>query len=290
MSKIKHIFRGRKWLRNLVTILLCLVVVGGIVGGVVAFTRNTEKIDDVLTYKSIGWTSYKIGGLDTNGNYLSTDKSIFTKKVFECQGLNVTPVFDNEVAYQIYFYDSTNKFVHTTGRLTGTFIQDSVPFVAKYARIVITPKDDNKVTIFELVKYAKQLEVKVFREQGFKNYTENLCVETYANSKVLNGVITQDANCEYSLSNYIDVSPYGESLIFRLVPNHQSLENTGIFFFDSSKNLVRGSTIGAEATLCFEASTGTKYYSINLDGDDMTSVYYIITSFKPDTPVGVFCR
>ena len=297
MSKIKHIFRGRKWLRNLVTILLCLVVVGGVVGGVVALTRNTDKIEEALTYKSIGWTKYSIGGLATNGAYMSTDHSIYTEKAFECQGLNVTPVFDSDVSYQIYFYDQNNEFVHTTGRLTGTFVQDSVPFFAKYARIVVTPNNDNKVTIFEKAKYAKQIEVKVYREQGFVNYTDNLVeVDESTIGYVLNGSGEVVAHNEAEVvSKYINVMPYRESLIYR--EQYTNIDNKPLHVYDSAKNHLGTILVGESAKICFTTSEGVNYYSLSFsdliihsDANSNASVAFIRTSGAMSAMEGIYCR
>ena len=290
MSKIKQLFRGRKWLRNLVTILLCLVVVGGVVGGVVALTRNTDKIDEALTYKSIGWTKYSIGGLASNGSYMSTDQSIYTEKAFECQGLNVTPVFDSTVSYQIYFYDQNNEFVHTTGRLTGTFVQDSVPFFAKYARIVITPNDDNKVTIFEKAKYAKQIEVKIYREQGFKNYTEDLFetdVLGYVNKTT--GVI-DNTNTSTAISKSINILAYNEFLVFRLSGVSPDLHNYWIAVYNGLNEYI-GHVDFTSAQEVFTSSQGYIYYSIPMSlvsaFDGATFVRFISVA---DNLIGVFCR
>ena len=261
MSKIKRFFRRKSLLRNIILGILIVVTVGAAVGGVVALSRNTDKIDEALTYKSIGWTKYSIGGLASNGAYMSTDQSIYTEKAFECQGLNVTPIFDSEVSYQIYFYDQNNEFVHTTGRLTGTFVQDSVPFFAKYARIVITPNDDNKVTIFEKRGYAKQLEVKVYREQGFKNYTENLF--SYAiEGKLLNGsneLVDSDV-AGAGVSEYINVSSYNEMLIYRL--DHPDIHSTKLFCYDSTKSFMGTVMVQDVATVMFTTSQGIDYYAI----------------------------
>lgn len=268
MSKISNIFNGRRWLRNLLIAVLILVTVGGIVGGVVALTRNTDKIDDALTYKSIGWTKYGIGGLDSNGNYKSTDQSIYTKKAFECQGLNVTPEFDKDVSYEIFFYDQNNKFVHTTGRLTGAFVQDSVPFFAKYARIVITPNDDNKVTIFEKRGYAKQLNVTVYREQGFKNYTDNLLEIEYTDKHFVNGVLTNEDGM--SASKKIYLTSYSEGLCIRSM---DTSKYAWITFFDENDQKVGSLMILPQDAVQSMDCIGGHYWLFKFDGQYSSAKY-----------------
>jgi len=287
MSYISNIFNGRRWFRNLLIVVLILLTVGGIVGGVIALSRNTDKIDDALTYKSIGWTKYGIGGLDSNGNYMSTDKSIYTKNAFECQGLNVTPDFDSQVSYQIYFYDQNNEFVHTTGRLTGAFVQDSVPFFAKYARIVITPNDDDKVTIFEKRGYAKQLNVTVYREQGFKNYTENLLEKAKSGYKFDYNTGLDVEESLMDLSNYIKVSDYNQTLIFR---DDADAGLRVAAFYDSSKSYLNSGTVGSLASICFTTSTGVKYYSINLSDISDSVTYMRLCWDNAKSAPEVYCR
>ena len=287
MANFKQILRNKKWLRTIITVVLVLGVVGGLIGGIVAIMRNTDKIDNALTYKTIGATKYAIGGLDGNGNYMNTDQSIYTKDAFECQGLNCTLDFDNDVSYQIYFYDQNNEFVHTTGKLTGAFVQDSVPFFAKYARIVITPNDDNKISLFEKGKYARQLNTTVYREQGYKNYTENLLsvAKTGYKFDYDTGVDTIDASMD--LSNYIKVAGYSESLIFR---DDADAGFRVCGFYDAEKSFVSFSTLAEIASLSFTTSEGVKYYSIDLDELSSSVVYLRICWDNGHHVPFVFCR
>lgn len=286
MSKLGNFFSGRKWLKILLIGALILVTCGGLFGGIVALSRNTDKIDHAMTYKSVGTTKYSIGGLDSKGNYMSTDKSIFTKKAFECQGLNVTPNFDTDVSYQIYFYDQDNKFVHTTGSLTGAFVQDSVPFFAKYARIVITPKDDNKVTIFEVTKYAKQIKTTIYREQGFKNYTEDLFEVEFTDSALSSTDGSVVSSEGLVVCKYINVVPYRESMIFR---NLSSVGDLKLFAYDSAKNYVGYSVIKDIAT-CFTSSEGVLYYSVPLKSLDNSVAFVRFSCGNPSDVMQVYCR
>ena len=292
MSKITNFFKRKSLLRNIIVGILIVVTVGAAVGGIVALTRNTDKIDDALTYKSIGWTSYKIGGLaPSNGEYMSTDASVYTKKAFECQGLNVTPVFDNDVSYEIYFYDQNNKFVHRTGLLTGAFIQDSVPFFAKYARIVVTPNDDNKVTIFELAKYAKQIEVKVYREQGFKNYTENLFKILQDHAQWNQGSISTDDEYTTVVGDYIDMTAYREAMMIK--DNGGDLATQHLYLFGSDKTYKGYVNLGDVAVESFVTSLGDHYYAVPTSA--LTSLYngsvvFLSTHCSATNMLNIYCR
>ena len=272
----------------LLIILLVVVCVGIIGGGTVGILRLTDS--SKLDQKTISSMKFSVGGLDSNGKYMNTNASIYTKEAFECQGLNVNLSFDNEVEYQIYFYDQNNDFVHTTGKLSGAFVKDSVPFFAKYARIVVTPKNDDVVSKIEVLSYAKQLTVKVNREQGFKNYTENLfsIAKTGVGIDYATGQESaeMDNSANFVVTNYVDVSSYKDALVFKT--DKTEFLNTALFLYDANKVWVKSVNISSVAT-CFKASTGY-YYSVDLRKISDKEFTYVRTSTLKDTLVSFYCR
>ena len=138
------------------TTFLAIVVLIGVIGITFAFfgeEKTTKKISP----------SFSIGGLKSDGKYLETKESIYTKELFECRGLTITPDFESQVSYQIFFYDAEGEFLEATPKLTGTFNQ--VPDTATHARMVITPMNDEEVKFYEIRGYAKQLELVVSKNQ-----------------------------------------------------------------------------------------------------------------------------
>ena len=281
------------WVKILIIVLVLAVVGGGIFG--IVKLADQGKFD----YKKISNLAYGIGGLDGSGKYMNTDQSIYTKDAFECQGLNCTLVFDNDISYQIYFYDQNNEFVHTTGKLTGAFVQDSVPFFAKYARIVITPNDDNKVSLLEVNKYAKQLKTTVYREQGFKNYTENLVGNLVAENAFISfttGELSTEGDHTTSVSDYINISSYKEGLIFKSVG---ALDVNCIYCYDAHKSFIGNFNIGKNAKSVFVSSENVHYYGIDFSsikyGENATEKYdtaisYVRLCYVPNLPFEFYCR
>lgn len=161
MAKIKI---KKKW-KSILSV--CLTVVLGI-GAIFGVTRLIDKSQE--THKSIS-PSYSVGGLSSDGKYVETDESIYTKTAFECQGLKITPDFDSQVSYQVFFYDMNEQFLESTSEMTEFY--QGAPLLAKYARIEITPQEDDKVSWYEVLKYAKQLTVEVAKQQDF-NIEEKL--------------------------------------------------------------------------------------------------------------------
>ena len=139
----------------------CCGVLGlGAVMGVGALLDKAEE----TTTKNINPT-YAVGGLTEDGKYLETKESIYTKDAFACQGLDIDLAFNNNVSYRVFFYDADNNFISATENLTDNYDENTTPVESYYARIVITPNDDDKVSWYELNGYAKQLEIEVNKEQ-----------------------------------------------------------------------------------------------------------------------------
>ena len=186
----------------------------------------------------------------------------------------------------MYFYDQNNEFVHTTGKLTGAFVQDSVPFFAKYARIVITPNDDNKVSMLEVMKYAKQLKTTVYREQGFKNYTENLVVidQMPATMNSSGAVVVSEHEREF-VSAYINISSYKEAMVLGIPAGYSSFY---IYLYDNTKTYIDRINVLSDSQLTFVSSEGITYYSINLHSFDNTNFVRVVSSEV--NPVTFCCR
>lgn len=264
MKTFKKIHFRKGWWKSLLAAILCIGVVVGAGFGIASIVKP-DKVDDFVTYSTLSSTKYRVGGLDGKGNYMNTDQSIYTKDAFECQGLNCTLAFDNDISYQIYFYDQNNEFVHTTGKLTGAFVQDSIPFFAKYARIVITPNDDNKVSKLEVMKYAKQLKTTVYREQGFRNYTENLLTWGTATGVAVSGstgAVVEVSGETSVASDFVNVSSYKEGLVLRVYQSSGYGTNP-IYLYDAEKNYLGFAYIGDVANV-FATSEGLTYYGLNL--------------------------
>ena len=162
----------RKRKRTLKTILLSVLGVGAIVGVASGINTLVEKQDEDL--KTIH-PLFEVGCLNSEGKYEETEKAIYTKTAFECQGLEVKLDFDNTIDYQVFFYESDGDFISATNVLTDDSELD-VPILATHARLVVTPNwlemgeeyedsDDRVIKWYETAKYSSQLELKVNKKQ-----------------------------------------------------------------------------------------------------------------------------
>lgn len=150
--------KTKNLVKNILAVGLLIVSAVGAVFSTIALIKKNEETPKESRY------NFEIGGLTEEGKYLETKESIYTKDMFECQGLTVKMAFDNDISYRVFYYDLEDKFVSATERLTEDYTSDTDIFV-KSARIVITPNDDQEVAWYEKNGYAKQLTIEVDKEQ-----------------------------------------------------------------------------------------------------------------------------
>lgn len=177
MKKIK--FKKIKW-KNLLLSVLGIAIILGSVAGVVALVRRDTK--------TISPTVFERGALDDNGVYVASNQSVYTKDAFECRGLKITPDFEYDGTYDVYYYSESGSLLQVRKGLTGIYDEDYP--LATHARVVINPTpvvkegekvSDFKIKFWEVVKYANMLDIKVSRDQEGKYETLNLYVD--ANSQ-----------------------------------------------------------------------------------------------------------
>ena len=147
---------------------VALVLAGVCALGAVGFgvAKLVEFVKDDL--KTIT-PSFDVGNLGTDGKYVSDESTLYTKEAFECDGLQIKLDFDNEISYQIYFYDDLDNFIESTEVLSAAY---SETVHDGYARIVIIPTndEDEKISLTERVTYPGQMTIKVAKEQNVDYY------------------------------------------------------------------------------------------------------------------------
>ena len=165
--------------------------------------------------KTISSTEFSVGGINAQGNYVESKTSIYTKDMFECQGLSIEPDFEATGTYQVFYYDSNKNFFGATDELNaedGVYNIGETFVFAKYARIVITPdvpldEDGNveenfKIRFYEVVGYAKDYKITVNKNQTYtvKNFIKGL---------ENNGQILGEGVWNHSSGSFVSMSDYG---------------------------------------------------------------------------------
>ena len=135
-------FRLKRNTKNVLTIILSCILFFGAIFGLIALLNKEEN----TTY--ISSSAFEVGGLNASGKYSETKESIYTKELIECVGLNIKLDFDSMITYRVFFYDVNGDFLSSTSSLDSDF--DSAPTIARYCRIVITPKEDTEIKWYEI--------------------------------------------------------------------------------------------------------------------------------------------
>ena len=160
-----------KWKSLLTAGLALLLCVGAIVGISSMTAKETTSISAL---------AFKVGAIGENGNYVKSETSIYTKDMFECQGLTIEPDFEATGTYQVFYYGEDKAFLAATEVLKtseGAYVKGDEYPEAKYARIVITPEvptDDNgevvedfKISSLDVMGYASDYTITVAKDQTF---------------------------------------------------------------------------------------------------------------------------
>ena len=156
MKKFKEKSKTKKILKG--------ILVGVVVVTLISlFTTLFVKLDRQTTTTKIGGEAYSIGAIDVDtGDVLETSTSIYLRKAVTTDGLKCELAEDAKITYQLFFFNEDGDFLAATDVLTSDF-DGNVPDGAESVKIVITPTEDDKVTMTEVLGYAGQLTVRVNR-------------------------------------------------------------------------------------------------------------------------------
>lgn len=159
---MKISFKGKGIIKKLALVLAGVAALTGIGFGVKAIVDYTKEDLETISPK------FEVGNLGADGKWIDDESTLYTKEAFQCDGLEIKLDFDNEINYQIFFYDDLDNFIESTQILSESYsggVHDS------YARLVIIPTadEDDKISWTEKISYPKQMDIKVSKIQ-FKDY------------------------------------------------------------------------------------------------------------------------
>lgn len=158
------------------------IVLVALIAGVLALAVSWLGKDT----KSISSTEFAVGGINEQGNYVESKTSIYTKDMFECQGLTIEPDFEATGTYQVFYYSENKNFLGSTDVMNaedGVYNKGETFAVAQYARVMITPdvptdedgnvEEDFKIHFYEVVSYANDYTITVNKKQKFVSASKN---------------------------------------------------------------------------------------------------------------------
>lgn len=159
MAKMKS--KTKRTFKIVGLVLACFVALGllsFVIKAIVDYTKNDLK---EISPK------FEVGNLGSDGKFVDDESTLYTKEAFACKGLQVKLAFDNEINYQIFYYDDLDNLISSTSKLDSAY-SDKV--LATHARLVIIPTndEDNKISLTERFTYPKQMTVKVAKNQDLK--------------------------------------------------------------------------------------------------------------------------
>ena len=207
-----------KW-KNLLSGALCLLLVIGAVMGITTLTAKETR--------TIRSTAFSVGGINDDGNYAKTDTSIYTKDMFECQGLTIEPDFEATGTYQVFYYDSAKNFLGATQVMNaedGVYTKgDTFPFAA-YCRIMISPsvsvseKEDEdvfRIRFYEVSRYVKDYTICVSKEQSYWfatdfDHSSRTPGKTFSVDETTNRIYEDSSVETVTAFSRFDVSKYSE--------------------------------------------------------------------------------
>lgn len=157
---MKISFKAKRIIKAIALALAGVAAITAIAFGVKAIVNYTKS-----DLKEIN-PSFEVGSLGADGKYVADEGSLYTKEAFGCYGLQVKPDFDSTVNYQLFYYDILDNYISSSEVLSAGYSAEA-PLNGAYARMVITPRDDEDGTIgfTERIKYSNQLTVKVKKDQ-----------------------------------------------------------------------------------------------------------------------------
>lgn len=256
----KNIFKfTNKTIRTVITVALLLVFV------TLSISLISHIVKKLESKKKIVLAEYVIGELSSTGEYKESDESLFTKNLIECDGLNTTIKFNHNIKYSIYFYDENEEFLLNTADMESNYTE--APVLAKYCRVLITPKDDDQVKWYEILKYSRQVKIEVNKVQKYRNlYSVSEVDKAYDSSSSLNSTtLTTGSVC----SSVIDVGSYGMLRIYvkndcqfmlHIAGNDKSIDNTYINEASESYNVLSSTDTLGNYTVYELAITNTTRY------------------------------
>lgn len=164
--------RKINWKSILSFVLVGVLLVGAVAGLGSVFGKDTKTISSM---------AFSVGGINEQGNYVDSETSIYTKDMFECQGLSIEPDFEATGSFKVFYYSENKNFIAATETLNavdGVYSKGNTFASAKYARIMITPDvpvdedgeevDDFKIRFYEATSYASDYSITVSKKQDFK--------------------------------------------------------------------------------------------------------------------------
>jgi len=135
-----------------------VVLLAATAGGAIVKIADNAK-DDTKTLKAY---NYSIGAIEEDGDFTKDAKTSLVSGFVKVDSL-VIDIQDEDatVTYKVHYYDEDEKFLESTESLTADYEQGELNEDIKFARVEITPNEDEEITLLEKGGYVNQVAVTV---------------------------------------------------------------------------------------------------------------------------------
>ena len=147
-------FNKGKTKNVVIAVLSVLLVATG-----AALTVNLLK-DDTKTLKS---SNYSIAAVDTEGEVDKDKNSALVSGFVKVDDLEIEISENATVTYKVHYYNADKEYLSSTATLASDYVEGTLTEGTEYARVEITPTDDNYISIWEKSEYVSQITVTVER-------------------------------------------------------------------------------------------------------------------------------
>lgn len=151
--------------KDLISVGILLLVVIGIAAAIIFFNSSETK--------QLSAFDFSIGSLDSEtGEPVKNKATLYTKTMFECQGLVIEPAENTEIdaEFEVFYYREDKSFIGKTSSISNAYEKKNNYDNAKYARIVLIPvleEDKKEIKFWETLNYASLITVTVLKDQSF---------------------------------------------------------------------------------------------------------------------------
>ena len=277
MKNLFYKIKSLPWRSIVAGILVVAAVIGSVVGLSALFGAKT---------KTVSSGSFAIGAInEETGVYMESKTSIYTKDVFECQGLVIEPDFEATGTYQVFYYGEYKTFLGATEPMkatAGTYERGDEFPIAKYARIVITPEtpvdedgkveDDFKIHWYNKLTFANDYTITVDKKQVY------VAPDLFATSLVEHNVVPSvDDNTnlfvETSLQGYSYVTVDCKNIDSFNVIFEESADSYSYYFFDKGSACVGVDKCKTGTEFCIDVPERAALLCLIFKTDNIPAIY-----------------
>lgn len=142
-----------------------LFIVGAILLGILVISAIISlgtRLGSSQSYDKLSSSDYVVGTLNTAGEFDKSAECFVTEDYITVDGLKVIVEDDANLSYKLFFYDENKTFISNTSAFAVTY-NGLIPETAEYFKIVIDPTNDSDISLYDIIKYSSDVDVKYYK-------------------------------------------------------------------------------------------------------------------------------